>query len=303
MEKHYVFRKSNYDAEQLAWDIEDRVGIRIMAYHTTDSVFGYMSTGGDEIRVAIYQSYRETRQPSAVQQLGKILTVEQEDLLSETIAQHVPRHRIYRGNLSGTVTRYRDSVARILVRNRSTGEDKYASGFLYESSRILFTAAHVVDSRHFDVLGIEFPKQRVDGRIVKIDLRHDMAMLELDKSIDASPLRVRHDLLIPDHLGTSCVVIGYPDIPGMEPSPSFYKVTPVSLKHNYVMSQDLIELSTHLGSGCSGAPVVTANHSLIGMVIGYPSRENSDDIPPEIVWPKWTPGAVTCNEVRHWGSS
>lgn len=299
MHKVYQFHRSGYDAEQLAWDIEDHLDIKIMAYHAHDSVVGYINTGGDEITICIYERDQEPRATSSVRLLGRLLTQEEENALAEVVAQHVPRPRIYRGNLAGAVTRYKDSVARIIVRDRASGDEKYASGFLYQSNRTLMTAAHVVDPDKLELLGIEFPSGRVQGRIKKFELIHDLALLDLSVPVPASPFRIRHDLVVPDHLGTACVVIGYPDIPGMEPSPSFYEVSLVSLKRNYVMQQDLLELSTHLGSGCSGAPVLTLDHSLVGMIVGFPSREHIG-ADTQIIWPKWTPVAVTCNEIGKW---
>lgn len=299
MHKVYRFRRTGYDAEQLAWDIEDRLDIKIMAYHPHDSVVGHMNTGGDEITIFIYEPIHQLQTESGVLQQGKLLTLEEENALAEVVAQHVPRPRVYRGNLAGAVTRYKDSVARIIVRDKASGDEKYASGFLYQNNRTLMTAAHVVDPDKLEILDIKFPSGSVQGRITKFESLHDLALLDLAVSVPASPFRIRHDLVVPDHLGTACVVIGYPDIPGMEPSPSFYEVSLVSLKRNYVMQQDLLELSTHLGSGCSGAPVLTLDHSLMGMIVGFPSREHIG-ADTQIIWPKWTPVAVTCNELGKW---
>lgn len=303
MQKVYRFRRTGYDPEQLAWDIEDHLGIKIMAYHAHDFVVGHMNTAGDEITISIYEMDQDPRAAArGVRRLGRLLTREEEEALAEVVAQHVPRQRIYRGNLAGAVTRYKDSVARIIVRDKASGDEKYASGFLYQNNRTLVTAAHVVDPDRLDLLGIEFPSGRVEGRVSKFELLHDLALLDLSVSVPASPFRIRHDLVVPDHLGTACVVIGYPDIPGMEPSPSFYEVSLVSLKRNYVMQQDLVELSTHLGSGCSGAPVLTLDHSLVGMIVGFPSREHVG-ADTQIIWPKWTPVAVTCNEIGRWAGN
>jgi hypothetical protein len=151
------------------------------------------------------------------------------------------------------------------------------------------TAAHVVEKGKWEVQTIEFGTTQCESHICYYNLKSDIAILKLNQNIRESPIRVRSTLTMPRDLGMGCVAIGYPNIPGMEPSPSIYELSIVSVKQNYIMGQRLFELSTHLGSGMSGAPVLNDQLSLVGMVIGYPGEDGP--------WPKWTPVAVTYDEL------
>lgn len=297
MDKIYKFHRTGYSAHQLLWDIEDNVGVRVGRHSEQESVSGALNTSGNEITVVVYGPEQSPTTPPYVQ--GKVLSAEEEEQLELAIMQHTPRAPNYQGELSDAVTRYADSVGRVLVREKSTGDEKYASGFLYERRDCLLTAAHVIEPEKFDLAGIEFSNSLVEAKIIKVDLLHDIALLKLHRPVSASPFRIRYPFVAPGSLGKHCVVIGYPSIPGMEHSPSFYEVSLVSKKRNYIMQQDLIELSTHLGSGCSGAPVLTIDHSLIGMIVGFPD-DGTGETGRRVIWPKWTPVAVPSNELAAW---
>lgn len=299
MDKQYIFRRTDFSADQLLWDIEDNVGIKVGRYSLQESMSGALNTSGNEITVIIYGVEQLPTAPPYFQ--GRVLTLEEEKELEATILGHRPRPAKYKGNFSGPVTRYADSVGRVLVRNKTTTDEKYASGFLFEQRDRFLTAAHVVDPDRLELIGIEFGDKLVKARILQIDLLHDVALLQLDHPVMAAPFRIRYPFIDPNSLGSQCIVIGFPSIPGMEHSPSFYEVSLVSQKHNYIMKQDLIELSTHLGSGCSGAPVLSLDHSLVGMIVGFPDDGGHETTSTSrIIWPKWTPVAVPCNELASW---
>lgn len=270
MAREYIFKRSAFDADQLALDIEDALGFTIFGSPQEASLF---TRDG---QITFTHQLRD-------------LTDEEVARLQNTIEEHIPRPYIYKGNFSRLITRYAPSTGRILVKNDETGEERFATGFIYRKRDCLITAAHVVEKMKWTVQAIEFGTTRCESSLSYYDLKRDIAVLRLDREIRESPIRVRFRLTMPRDLGMGCVAIGYPNIPGMEPSPSIYELSIVSVKQNYIMGQKLFEMSTHLGSGMSGAPVLNNHLSLVGMVIGYPGEDGP--------WPKWTPVAVTYDEI------
>jgi hypothetical protein len=267
----YEFHRTGFDADQLAMDIEDALGLAIF---TVPQEAG-LNTYGQE-RIVVTTKSRD-------------LSPEELEKLRKVIAEHVPRPFIYKGNFARVVTQHAPSVGRVVVRCKETGEEKFASGFLFKCRDRLLTAAHVVEKGKWEIQCIEFGNTKANGTLVYYDLKRDIALLVLAQEIKASPIKIRYSLRMPEDLGMNCVGVGYPNIPGMEPSPSFYELSIVSRKFNYIMGQQLLEMSTHLGSGMSGAPLLNEQLSLAGMVIGYPGEDGP--------WPKWTPVAVPCNEL------
>lgn len=292
----YVFHRTGYDAGQLAWDIEDETDLCIggSGSEGISVLEGYMNTGGDEIRIVTYEPDTIPAAPAGIIFRARRLTPLDEERLRQVVEGHVPRQVLYRGRLAAPVTRYARSVARVLVRNTETGEERFATGFLFERRDLLLTAAHVV-TQPFELAAIEFGDLIVRGQVECHDALRDVALVTLDRNLQAPPLRIRRAIVAPADVGMDCVVMGFPDIPGMMPSPSVYELRVASIRRNYMMNQGVLELSTHLGSGCSGAPVLNDRHSLLGMVIGYPSSDHVADA--RYPWPKWTPIAVTCNEL------
>lgn len=298
----YIFRRTGHDPTQLAWDIEDQTDLRIGGsgsdgLHTIE---GYINTSGDTVQVVLYEEGSIPTAPEGLSFRARTLNHLEEEHLREVVMNHVARPMIYHGGMAPVVTRYAWSVARILVKNSQTGDEKFATGFLFESRDMFLTASHVV-TLPFVIQRIEFGNMSIGGEVVRNDVKRDIALLRLDREIQAPSLRIRRAIRAPDDLGMECVVVGFPNIPGMESSPSIYELRLASIRKNYLMGQDVIELSTYLGSGCSGAPVLNARHSLIGMVVGYPDEQRGDhDAGRGYPWPKWTAVAVPCNELVGW---
>ena len=283
----YWFHLNGCRFDQLLWEIEDKIGLRLMAYEEGDETDGYANGGGTDSS-GPYDFDVFIKRP---------LTTTEQDLLAEVVAAHIPRARLYRGNAVNVVTRYSTRVGRLLVRNANTGEDRFASGFLFDRPDLLMTAAHVIDNP-WQLQRVEFGEVKMHAKPLRIDTRKDIAILRLERPINGSPLRVRHVLEDTQCLGLECVVVGFPDIPGMEPSVSVYGVRIASVRNDYLMGQNVIERSTHLGSGASGAPVMSKRQNLVGMVVGYPERQDGGD--KAYPWPKWTPVAVMNRKLIAW---
>ncbi|MDT7042769.1 serine protease [Candidatus Nitronereus thalassa] len=284
--KKYVFQKEkgSFNPDQLAMDIEEKLNISIFGRGPYAPIEGFLSTKDGEIIVSIYQ---EDKLPNFS---ARHLTPDEEERLAKIISEHKPYKETHRGPHARVVSRFSPSIGRILVKNQKTGDEKFATGFLFKQTDWLMTAAHVVEKDKWVIQQIEFGSTVVScNEVLYYDLQKDLALLRLGKKISSSPVFIRQKLNYPDDLGMRCAVLGYPNIPGMEPSPSIYEISIVSQKNNYLMKQNLLEMSTHLGSGMSGTPVLNDNLSLVGIVIGFPGEEGP--------WPKWTPVALPCNEI------
>lgn len=255
---------------------------------------------GQQVRVDMYTTVTDEDERNGLRVRG-FLTVSEERTLGEVIERHLPRSAGWSGRFANVVDHYASAVGRIIVASKDTGDEKFATGFLFDTRCLLLTAAHVVDPERLELQYVEFGDRRVGAVVKTVDHKSDIATLELDAPVEASPLRIR---LPPTSVawGSECVVIGFPNIPGMEPTPpSVYELQLASVKRNYIVGERLLDLSTHLGSGFSGSPVIDGRHALLGIVIAFPEEHvpaNDESAAP--VWPRWTPWAIGSDAItRH----
>jgi Trypsin. len=290
--QRYKFQKNNVDCWQLGCEIEDFLRIQVAGYGSDCYLEGQVWLRGKELEICIFGDDLPSDK-SSYRYLRRILSAEEESVLAQIVAAHSPKKEIYKGKMANVISRYSESICRISVTNKENGDSKFATGFLFEEFDQIMTAAHVIDPDEQDIEEIIFGSKKVElDEILFLDRAHDIALIKIKEKVLKSPFRIRREL---DNniYGMECLVLGFPNIPGTEPSCSVYPVSIISVKKNYLKKgQELLELSINLGSGCSGAPIINELHSLIGMVIGYPSNEG------EIEGQKWRSFAAPCDRIN-----
>lgn len=303
--KSYSFSRHFDDAwcdyEQVIWQIEDELNLKLMRYsigeHVEGSSDGTTSFDHLDLSITFYTEVDDLEYRDGLR--TRTLTSGEEEALGEIVGRHCSRPREWRGNYADVVLHYAPSVGRIVVRANVTGDEKFASGFLFGTRTRLVTAAHVVDPDVVTLEFVEFGDHRVSAQIDRLDRRTDVAILTLDEPVAGSPLRTREQGR-PSGWGSPCLVVGFPNIPGMEPTPpSIYELQLTSLKRNYLIGEVLLELSTHLGAGFSGSPVLDDRHSLLGVVVAFPEEHDPQEVqePGGPIWPRWTPVAIGADAI------
>ena len=290
--KQYIFTITIGQPEQLALEIEAALGIRLVAYHDADIINGHIQNEMGKTTIHIYTEDRAPSNEGMPMIRGRTQTPREEFQLQQVVISHVPSPSIYRGVMSSPVTYYTPSIGRILVRDNRDSKEKAATGFLFLHQDIVLTAAHVVDPEHMTIEGVEFGSYNVGCTILHCDPIKDIALLRLDRKIKGLPVRIRLAIQMPQDRGMPCVALGFPDTPGFHPSISAREVRVVAKKATYLGKQELLELSEHFGSGMSGSPVLTDRLSLIGMIVGFPSSEDTS------TWPKWPVYAIPSDEIE-----
>jgi S1-C subfamily serine protease len=289
--QRYKFQKE-VDCWQLACEIEDLLKIQLAGYGSACCLEGQVWLRGKELEICIFGDDLPSDK-SSYKYLRRILSAEEESILAQIVAAHSPKKEIYKGKMSNVLSRYSESICRISVTDKENGDSKFATGFLFEEFDQIMTAAHVIDPDEQIIEEIIFGSKKVElDKILFFDRTHDIALIKIKEKVLKSPFRIRQEL--DDNIyGMECLVLGFPNFPGTEPSSSFYPISIISVKKNYLKKEQyLLELSINLGSGCSGAPIINGLHSLIGMVIGYPSNEGESERH------KWMSFAVPCDKIR-----
>jgi hypothetical protein len=251
-----------YDAAQLVYALEDKLDLQFSQYEGQEQTDGWATVDNLIPRLDL-RSFIP-------------LTHSQLDLVTEVIAGHKPIAPVYGGPFSRIVTRYRNSIGQVLVQHSVTGDERFATGFLFGRSDCLITAAHVV-LPPWTLRGILLDAEVVVGTLVNTERSLDVAMIRLETPRTAPPLRVRKLIQPGEDLGRACVVMGFPDLPGTRPAISFREVRLTAIRRSYLTNQDHMELSDNLAGGFSGGPLLTLGSSIAGMVIGYPAAESSSD--------------------------
>jgi len=255
---------------------------------------GVISTDGDSREIVI-QLY-EPSDGSFGGGTPRHLSDDDRSAVQRAIDAGGPVPDVWSGSdLHNVAGRFAASVGRVLMKSAG-GDEHFGTGFLYRERDLLATAAHVVDPNALTLVAIEFPMVRVGGEVVDLDRKADVAIVRLGERVPARPVAI--DLPASDiKPGREALVIGYPNMPGLEIAPSLLAVRIASVRRSYLMDSDLVELSTHLGGGYSGAPVLDAGHTLVGLVVAYPEEPEGDDIATG-KWPRWTPLAATSETLR-----
>jgi hypothetical protein len=300
--KEYRVRTRGYaDLDQLGWELLDKTGLVLADPTGCFPINGGMTAAstaeGSDVVLMVYTDIPEGGLSADHYEVRSLCGDDLKRVLSVTenhIALPAP---VWRGACPGVVRRYSGSVGRVLVTDRRTGDEAFASGFLFTTQRTLLTAAHVVDPTRFAVRHVEFGKETVAGELRSIDNKLDVALLRLERPMSGFIVHWCGGASQED-LGAHCIVIGHPNVPGLEPSPSIYELQLVSLKKSYLMGATMLELSTHLGGGFSGSPVFDARQRLLGMVVSYPDDDRGDE--RGISWPRWTPLALNADHLEAW---
>ena len=295
----FSFKPGPVDGYQLTLDIEDDLGLRLLPFTDGEYAEGWLDVHGKTVSVRLCQENKEADSGCLKRLSRRQLSSEELERLKQIVGKHEPRPLTFLGEMGQVVTRYSESVGRIIVQ----GEDreKFATGFLIGAD-LLLTAAHVVDPTKVRLNFIEFDRVEVRGNILFCDTDLDVAILKLDREIAARPIVIRHDIEMPRDRGMQCVAIGYPDEPGYKPDSQPIELKLSGLKESYLLKHQVLSLSVALGSGMSGSPILNARRSLVGMVIGFPSEDetpgtekSSHGTAHKI---KWSAAAVSCADLK-----
>jgi len=197
-------RLGEYDAAQLIYALEDALGLVLSQYE-----HGQQTEGWATIHNLVPRLDLRTFAP---------LTDAQRADLADVVAQHKPIPDSYGGSFRYVVTRYRDSIGAVLVRHRATGDERCASGFVCGRPDYLVTAAHVVQSP-WSLVSVAFGSETVGASVVNRDDALDLPLVRLSQARTPPPLPIRRLLKLPSELGTPCIVMGFPYVPGTPPYP------------------------------------------------------------------------------------
>ena len=149
------------------------------------------------------------------------------------------------------------SVVRISRPDGSLG-----TGFVYHSSKHVATALHVVDLGR--ELRVEFPSGRTMAAVVvATDEEHDLAILELAQSTDATPLEGRTSVSV----GSPILAIGNPYGDLARFSNELEGLLNFSVSQGIVSakSDTFIQTDAVLSPGNSGGPMLTCDGKVVGV--------------------------------------
>lgn len=289
------------DRCQLTLELEDNLGIRLLPDTQSYEVDGHLQIHTKAVSIKLCAEDKIISDGSR-KLCRKVLTPEEEELLTRTYAAHHLLEPTFQGEMAPIVTRYAPSVAKVVVTTKAEGIEKAATGFIISRRNLLMTAAHVVDPEELEIKYVEFDKVQVRCKILDYVPSLDVALLELEHEVaDVWPIRIRQLLRMPEDRGMHCVTVGFPDEPGYFRRSVPMELSITGLGKNYVTKQEILTLSQTLGSGTSGSPILSKNHSLVGMVIGFPSApsSNQEGDKPDKGKPKqqWSAAAVSCNDL------
>lgn len=299
-EYRFPFSEPGPFVRTLNWDLLASLDLLLIDAHSRSREHRYRAPDGviredghtKEIIIALHD---QDDPPLGSEPGCRILSAAEEATIRDLIEASSAVPLVWDGaELNNVAGRYFDSVGRVLLIDRR-GDNRFASGFLYRERNLLVTAAHVVDPAYLELASVQFGEFSTSGAVIRLDREKDIGLVRLDEPAPGRPIAINR----PVHTlkaGTRAVVIGHPNMPGLEPTPSIYELKIASVKRSYLMKTDLIELSTHLGGGFSGAPLLDEGHTLVGMVVAYPDSEGGDDVAIG-KWPRWTPLAVGSDEI------
>jgi S1-C subfamily serine protease len=148
--------------------------------------------------------------------------------------------------------------------SKAAGRVKTGTGFFVSHDGFLVTSAHVIAG--CDGVAVwEGGIERRDGRIVAADHRRDIALLSTDG--EAAHIAAASDRSSP-HVGEATFGLDFGVSATQPRTPMFSRgifvgddVTPTG--------DPVLVIRAHVPEGASGAPVLDADGSLVGMVIGY----------------------------------
>lgn len=285
----YFFRRDAIDFDQLSIDIEDEVGIHLRPYRHGDIVEGYVQKRPNGVGLLLCTEDKEPGSQNPYRFRKRILTPIEVERLGQIVNTHRKQPLVYQGPMGSAITRCLSAVVRVVV-NRA-GDPDSATGFVAGKPNLILTAAHVVNPEYLMIDYIEFGDARANCDIIYLDTQLDIAILKLDRDIQAPPIKIRHFLQMPQDRGMKCAAIGFPDIPGVKHEPDVRELTITGTQINYVLGIPLLALSVRLGPGMSGSPIIDEHHSLVGMVIGYPSTGEEKKMD------EWTACGISCSEI------
>src|SRR5262249_37693806 len=109
-----------YDAAQLIYALEDKLDLQFSQYEGQEQTDGWATSHNLTPRLDV-RSFSPLTHPNL-------------DPVSELIAGHKPIAPLYGGPFSQIVTRYRNSIGQVLVQHSVTGDERFATGFLFGRS-------------------------------------------------------------------------------------------------------------------------------------------------------------------------
>lgn len=164
----------------------------------------------------------------------------------------------------------RPSVLEVLTKTRGNqGIASAASGFLVQRPNLLVTNYHAVTKMIFepdahDLGVVTHDKQRIAAQVVAVDVRHDLALLQLETPMSAKVLTLREQAPAKGETGYA---MG---------KPGNYQHSIVSGTFNGVIEENTSPQQVFSGAinpGMSGGPTLDAN----GLVVGINVASSSQD--------------------------
>lgn len=165
-------------------------------------------------------------------------------------------------DLPSTVDRVEDAVVYISAGD-NLGASSQGSGFLFLDSRHVMTCYHVIAG--FSDVTVEFKNGiRVKAAgVVSQNEEHDIALIRLEKSVDAQPLAIAGDL---PRVGQEVFSIGAPQ--GIKWTVTKGIVSNIHAEHVRIPNRIQTDCSLHPGS--SGGPVFTLEGEVLGIAQAKP---------------------------------
>lgn len=180
------------------------------------------------------------------------------------------------------------AVSRAVV-EITDGTVTIGTGFIYDSDGHIVTANHVVED--LDEIFVVFPDGRFSlATVVGTSVLSDVAVLQLEKEIDITPLALADSSLV--EIGSPVVAVGSPfDLTGSITSGIVSQVNrfvEIGGATDSLWISNLIQFDAAANYGNSGGPLLNAEGQVLGIIIARIGPENGEGISY----------AVSANKVR-----
>ncbi len=156
------------------------------------------------------------------------------------------------------------SIFKVEADAEACSERMSGTGFLYETGRII-TNAHVVAGANRVTVSSSDSGSRYGAKVVFFDPSLDVAVLAV-QGITAAPLTITSDA----HVGSQGVIPGFTGGGPLSPDPARIADLIIARGHdiygNSTVDREIYVMRAHVAAGDSGAPLVSVNGTVLGMV-------------------------------------
>jgi serine protease Do len=166
-------------------------------------------------------------------------------------------------DISSLVSSVLPSTVTISGNGLSLGSSSSGSGWIYDQSGHIVTNAHVVKDLVSPLKIKPAGKQQVDGEVIGVDQRTDLAVIRCASVTSLPPIKVRTSS---PRLGEICIAVGSPL--NLNESASLGIVSGLSRQSTHPDGhkiEEMIQTDASVNPGNSGGPLVDAEGLLIGV--------------------------------------